>query len=68
MSAMKAWEILGQARTPDRATMTLTRSGDEYVIRVDGQQLMSSRMHGSEDALAAMACDRIQLRPRPRAA
>ena len=52
---MKAWEILGQARTPDRATMTLTRSGDEYVIRVDGQQLMSSRMHGSEDALAAMA-------------
>jgi spermidine synthase len=64
---MKPWEILGQARTPDRATMTLTRSGDEYVIRVDGQQLMSSRMHGSEDALAAIVCDRIQRRPRPRA-
>ena len=24
---MKPWETLGQARTPDGATMTLTRSG-----------------------------------------
>ncbi len=63
---MKAWEILGQARTPDGATMTLTRSGDEHVIRVDGQHLMSSRMHSSEDALAAIVCDRIPPRPRPR--
>ena len=62
---MKPWETLGQARTPDGATMTLTRSGSEYVIRVDGQQLMSSRMHGSEDALAALACERARLLPRP---
>jgi spermidine synthase len=63
---MKPWEILGQARTPDGATMTLTRSGDEHVIRVDGQNLMSSRMHGSEDALAAIVCGRMPRRPRPR--
>jgi spermidine synthase len=63
---MKPWEILGQARTPDGATMTLTRSGREHVIRVDGQHLMSSRMHGSEEALAALACERARTLPRPR--
>ena len=62
---MKPWEILGQARTPDGATMTLTRSGDEHVIRVEGQHLMSSRMHGSEDALAALACDRARRLQQP---
>lgn len=62
---MKPWEILGQARTPDGATMTLTRSGSEHVIRVDGQHLMSSRMHGSEEALAALACETARLLPRP---
>jgi len=63
---MKPWEILGQARTPDGATMTLTRSGNEHVIRVDGQHLMSSRMHGSEDALAALACAQARVLARPK--
>ena len=63
--SMKPWETLGQARTPDGATMTLARSGSEHVIRVDGQHLMSSRMHGSEDALAALACGRARMLPRP---
>ena len=45
--------------------MTLTRSGSEHVIRVDGQHLMSSRMHGSEEALAALACERARALPRP---
>jgi spermidine synthase len=62
---MKSWETLGQARTPDGATVTLTRSGGEHVIRVDGQYLMSSRMHGSEDALAAHACREARLTRRP---
>jgi spermidine synthase len=62
---MKPWETLGQARTPDGATMTLTRSGTEHVIRVDGQHLMSSRMHGSEEAMAALACEHLRDRPRP---
>jgi spermidine synthase len=63
---VKPWEVLGQARTPDGATMTLTRSGAEHVIRVDGQHLMSSRMHGSEEALAALACARARALPAPR--
>jgi spermidine synthase len=36
--------------------MTLTRHGSEYVILASGQSLMSSRMHGSEEALAMFAC------------
>lgn len=63
---MKPTEILGKARTPDGAMMTLSRCGDDHVIRVDGRNLMSSRMHGSEDALAVEACTRARALPRPR--
>jgi spermidine synthase len=38
--------------------MTLTRQGSEYVILASGKPLMSSRMHGSEEALATLACKR----------
>ncbi|HZC64960.1 MAG TPA: hypothetical protein VE545_00180 [Candidatus Dormibacteraeota bacterium] len=34
--------------------MKLVRRGEEYVILADGAPLMSSRMHGSEDALAEL--------------
>jgi spermidine synthase len=40
--------------------MTLTRHGSEYVILSRGQTLMSSRMHGSEEALATFACARAR--------
>ena len=40
--------------------MTLTRHGSEYVISASGQTLMSSRMHGSEEALAMFACARAR--------
>lgn len=53
---MKAWELLGQTSTPDDSDMRLTRRDNEYVILVNGKTLMSSRMHGSEEALAALAC------------
>ncbi len=39
--------------------MQLLRRGREHVIRVDGRELMSNRVHGSEDALAELACDRL---------
>ncbi len=40
--------------------MTLTRHGAEYVIFAGGQTLMSSRMHGSEEALAMFGCARAR--------
>src|SRR5713101_2285574 len=45
--------------------MTLTRRGGEYVILAGGQSLMSSRMHGSEEALATFACRRVQTLKQP---
>ena len=65
IARVKAWELLGQTRTPDGDDMSLTRSGGEYVILASGQSLMSSRMHGSEEALAMFACRRAQTLEEP---
>ena len=53
---MKPWELLGQTQTPDGSDMTLMRRDTEIVILANGKPLMSSRMHGSEEALAVMGC------------
>ena len=52
---MKPWELLGETRTPDGTLLALTRRDREYVILANGKSLMSSRMHGSEEALARCA-------------
>jgi spermidine synthase len=52
---MKAWEIVDRARAPDGAELVLARRDGEWVVRAEGQTLMSSRVHGSEEALAAIA-------------
>jgi len=63
---MIPWELLGQARTPEGTEMTLTRRGNEYMILADGKDLMSSRMKGSEEALATIGCERAAQREKPR--
>ena len=63
---MKPWEVLGRARTPDGTELTLTRHPSEYVILANGQRLMSSRLHASEDALALLGCRRARTLSRPR--
>ena len=40
-------------------------SHERYLILANRQILMSSRMHGSEDALAAIGCDRARTLTRP---
>ena len=62
---MRPWELLGQTRTPDGEDMSLTRQGSEYVILASGKPLMSSRMHGSEEALAAFGCRHVRGREAP---
>jgi spermidine synthase len=57
---VKPWELLGEARMPDGTDMKLQRRDREYVIFAGGKILMSSRMHGSEEALAALACERAR--------
>lgn len=53
---MIPWEALGRTKAPGGSALSLHRRGTEYVIRVDGQELMGSRQHGSEDALAQLGC------------
>jgi spermidine synthase len=45
--------------------MKLIRRGDEYLILVNGAVLMSNRMHGSEEALATFAFQRMRTLARP---
>ena len=63
---MKPWEQLGQTCTPDGSDMRLTVRDGEYVILVNGKTLMSSRTHGSEEALATLACRHAETSERPR--
>jgi spermidine synthase len=62
---VQPWELLGETRTPDGEDMRLTRQGSEYVILASGKPLMSSRMHGSEEALAAFGCRDARLLDEP---
>jgi spermidine synthase len=60
---MSEWELIDSTPVPDTGGfMRLMRQGDELVIRVDGRELMSTRVHGSEDALANLACDQLEKR------
>jgi spermidine synthase len=63
---MRAWELLAQTCTPDGTDMHLTRRDNEYVILVNGRTLMSSRLHGSEEALATIACRHARTLEQPR--
>lgn len=62
---MNAFELLGQTILPDGTVVKLVRRSDEYLILADGAVLMSSRMHGSEEALASMACEGLRAVERP---
>jgi len=53
---MKPLEIIGESATPDGSDIKLARRDREFIILVNGESLMSSRMHGSEEALATYAC------------
>jgi spermidine synthase len=63
---VKPLEILGRARAPDGTELVLYHRDGSYQIRVDGLELMSSRAHGSEEALAKLACAEIAGRRAPR--
>jgi spermidine synthase len=64
---MIPWELLDSAPLPgsDRE-LRLYQRDREFSIRMNGQEIMNSRAHGSEDALAELACARFRDRVRPR--
>lgn len=62
---MIPWETCARASAPDGGELTLHRRGRDYVIRVDGRELMSNRSD-SEEAMARIALDRLGARVAPR--
>ena len=57
---MIPWELLDRAPVPGNGgELCLYRRGTEFSIRANGRELMNSLVHGSEQALAELACDRI---------
>jgi spermidine synthase len=60
--------LLGTALIPDtKVRMQLYQSGDLFSIKIPGRgDLMNSRMHGSEKALADLACERLVGNSKPR--
>jgi spermidine synthase len=59
-------EIIDTAAMPDGGDpLRLVRRGEEYSIMLGAVELMNSRLGGSEEALATLACGRIAGRSRP---
>lgn len=64
---MLPWRLLATATAPEGGTLRLLRRGEEFSIRLaDGNELMNSRLGGSEEALAGLAFERLEGRPAPR--
>lgn len=63
---MKPTETLARETTPDGEPLVLSRRDGIYLLSVGGMELMTSRAHGSEDALASLACAAIAERKAPR--
>jgi spermidine synthase len=60
------WTLLDTAQIPGGGELRLMRRGTEFSIKLGQNELMNSRLSGSEQALATLACRRIQTRERPR--
>ena len=63
---MVPWSLIDTAQVPGGSELRLMRRGAEFSIKLDGNELMNSRLSGSEQALATLSCARIAARPRPR--
>lgn len=63
---MLPWIHLATAAIPGGGELRLMRRGDEFSIRLGANELMNSRLGGSEEALATLACRKLSGRPRPR--
>lgn len=63
---MIPWTQLGTTTVPGGGELRLMQRGAEFSIRLGHNELMNSRIHGSEEMLAEIACARIGRRARPR--
>ncbi|MET0791526.1 MAG: hypothetical protein ABW061_08405 [Polyangiaceae bacterium] len=57
---MKKWTELERLTTPDGSTLSLARHDRDYVIRVNGRELMSTRHSHSEEQLGVVGCQGLR--------
>ncbi len=58
---MIPWEEIDRAVVPGQeCAVTLLKRDTEFSIRTSETELMNSRVHGSEDALAELTCSRLK--------
>jgi len=63
---MIPWMEIDSARVPgSEVELRLMRRGDDFSMMLGPNELMNSRLSGSEEALATLACRRIQTVKRP---
>jgi len=63
---MKARELLATAKVPGGDELRLFRRDRDFMIVLDRNELMNSRMSGSEEQLATLTCERLKNRSTPR--
>jgi len=59
---MRHWTLLGEAPIPGTGqSLSLFQGKDDFFIKISGGgELMSTRKHGSEDALGSLPCKRLR--------
>jgi len=62
---MIPWVELAAAKTPDGKSLRLKQRGAEFSIMLGTNELMNSRLSGSEEALAKLAIQRVASVPSP---
>lgn len=62
---LKPRTLIGTAQVPQGSMLRLFQRDDDFIIALEGNELMNSRMSGSEEALAVMSCERLMNRETP---
>ena len=62
---MIPWSLLDKAQVPGGGELRLMRRGTEFSIKLGTQELMNSRLSGTEQALATIGCAKIKARAKP---
>jgi spermidine synthase len=61
------WILIDEATIPESGeTLRLKRRGQEFSIMLGANELMNSRLSGSEEALATLSLEKLAGRPAPR--
>ncbi len=63
---MLPWVLIDSALTPEGKEIKCFRHDKDYSFKMGSLELMNSRMHGSEDALAELACGEIKQFAKPK--